>query len=103
MGKIERKAKIGKSESTQKKLSEAIERQLQEAEEKKRIAREMVVDKNQIRFDFPDNVIPAGKMVIKLDEVRFRHEGAHEDLFGPINFILTGPRALGIEGQEWVW
>ncbi|MDD5658293.1 MAG: ABC-F family ATP-binding cassette domain-containing protein [Elusimicrobia bacterium] len=54
-----------------------------------------------IYADFPDTVLPAGKLVFDARQVNFRYDGMDRDLWAePVTASLHGPRRLAISGPN---
>jgi ATPase subunit of ABC transporter with duplicated ATPase domains len=102
MSKMELNARRQNSELTTARLADTLADRVGAAEDLLAAARELAAQRDELDITLAPVALPAGKMVLELDDVSFHYAadrplimGVHLRLAGPERVALTGPNGSG--------
>jgi len=98
--KILLNARKARSEGTTARLREVGARVVEESRERKEAARERVEERAVLAVDLPTVGLPAGKTVLELEGVSYRHPGAPGEALRDLSLRLVGPERVAVVGPN---
>jgi ATPase subunit of ABC transporter with duplicated ATPase domains len=88
------------SERTTARLADTMAAKVEDARAALATARERVAERKQLDIDLAPVTLPAGKMVLDLEGVSFRHPGAARPTLAGVTLRLVGPERVALVGPN---
>ncbi len=98
--KILLNARKARSEGTTARLREVGTRVVEESRERREAARERVEERAVLAVDLPTVGLPAGKTVLELEGVSYRHPGARTEALRALSLRVVGPERVAVVGPN---
>jgi ATPase subunit of ABC transporter with duplicated ATPase domains len=93
-------ARRSTAERTTSRLADQAERRVSAAHARLAEAKQRVEDRKALDIDLSPVNLPAGKLVVHVDRVTYRHPGADRPLLDGFSLKLVGPRRVAITGPN---
>lgn len=87
------------AEKTSSRLKKLHREKMEEAEENFKEAKEKILPKNKINVDLSGTAVPAGKLVVEMEDVSFSYPDGG-GLFKDFNLAIHGPARIAINGPN---
>lgn len=100
MPKILLNGRKAQAEATGARVRAITEREVDERRERTRAARARVEERERPRFQMASTQLPAGRVVLELDDVCFGFPGAERSVLEHVSLRVTGPQRIAITGAN---
>ncbi len=93
-------AQKARAEATGARVRAITAREVEEGRGRVAEARRRVEERERPRFDLASSGLPAGRTVLELDEVTFRHPGAPRPVLDRVSLRIVGPERVAVTGPN---
>ncbi|HEX2203595.1 MAG TPA: ABC-F family ATP-binding cassette domain-containing protein [Longimicrobium sp.] len=89
-----------RSESTTARLRDVGARVVADGRARFDAARQRVDERGRLALDLPSSEVPAGKVVLDVDRVTYRHPGTASPVLRDVSLRITGPERIAVTGPN---
>lgn len=100
MPKILLNARKAQAETTSARVRATTEREVGERQERARTARQRVEERERPRFSVASSGLPAGRVVLEMEDVTVRYPGASRIVLDGASLCIVGPERVAITGPN---
>ncbi|MBR9988879.1 MAG: ABC-F family ATP-binding cassette domain-containing protein [Gemmatimonadetes bacterium] len=100
MPKILLNARKANAQKTSAHVSAISEREVEERRDRARAARQRVEERERPRFGVASSGLPAGRVVLEMDDVIVRYPGAARAVLDGVSLRIVGPERVAITGAN---
>ncbi|HEU4454842.1 MAG TPA: ABC-F family ATP-binding cassette domain-containing protein [Longimicrobium sp.] len=93
-------ARARSAQATAGRLKEVGERVVEEGRARLLAAKERVEERGRLALDLPSAEVPAGKMVLEMEGVGYRHPGAPAPVLRGVSLRVVGPERVAVVGPN---
>jgi ATPase subunit of ABC transporter with duplicated ATPase domains len=93
-------ARARAAQGTAARLREVGARVVEEGQTRVREAKVRVDERARLALDLPSSEVPAGKVVLEMDGVVFRHPGAPAPVLDGVSLRIVGPERVAVAGPN---
>jgi ATPase subunit of ABC transporter with duplicated ATPase domains len=100
MPKILLNARMSQARATGARVRAITEREVEERRERVAAARRRVEERERPRFELPSAGLPAGRIVLEMEEVTVRFPGADRPVLDAVSLRIVGPERVAVVGPN---
>ena len=100
MPKILLNARMSQARATGARVRAITEREVEERRERVAAARRRVEERERPRFELPSAGLPAGRIVLEMEEVTVRFPGADRPILDGVSLRIVGPERVAVVGPN---